>query len=74
MVQQDEGEEGLPSQLRHIQERIRVLEDEEVELISVPVPDFSDSDPADIVHDFHRVRSLPVSRQSWRRIITSQRT
>ncbi|XP_067116355.1 integral membrane protein 2B-like [Osmerus mordax] len=54
MVQEDEGQEGLPSQLRHIQERIRVLEDQEVELISVPVPDFSDSDPADIVHDFHR--------------------
>ncbi|XP_018418745.1 PREDICTED: integral membrane protein 2B [Nanorana parkeri] len=35
-------------------ERIQILEDEEVELINVPVPEFADSDPADIVHDFHR--------------------
>ncbi|CDQ81413.1 integral membrane protein 2B [Oncorhynchus mykiss] len=47
---QDEDEVVLPSALRHIQESIRVLE--EVELINVPVPEFSDSDPADIVHDF----------------------
>ncbi|XP_038835994.1 integral membrane protein 2B-like [Salvelinus fontinalis] len=46
----DEDEAALPSALRHIQESIRVLE--EVELINVPVPEFSDSDPADIVHDF----------------------
>ncbi|XP_067848685.1 integral membrane protein 2Bb [Heptranchias perlo] len=37
-----------------IQENIRILEDDGVELISVPVPEFADSDPADIVHDFHR--------------------
>ncbi|CAB1327981.1 unnamed protein product [Coregonus sp. 'balchen'] len=43
---QDEVEVALPSALRHIQESIRVLE--EVELINVPVPEFSDSDPADI--------------------------
>ncbi|XP_071185671.1 integral membrane protein 2B-like isoform X2 [Salvelinus alpinus] len=47
---QDKDEVALPSALRHIQESIRVLED--VELINVPVPEFSDSDPADIVHDF----------------------
>uniref|UniRef100_A0A674EC62 Integral membrane protein 2 n=1 Tax=Salmo trutta TaxID=8032 RepID=A0A674EC62_SALTR len=47
---QDEDEVALPSALRHIQESVRVLE--EVELINVPVPEFSDSDPADIVHDF----------------------
>ncbi|XP_069826248.1 integral membrane protein 2B isoform X1 [Dendropsophus ebraccatus] len=35
-------------------ERIQILEEEEVELINVPVPEFADSDPADIVHDFHR--------------------
>ncbi|MBN3308155.1 ITM2B protein, partial [Amia calva] len=49
--------EAIPTpsaQLREIQESIRVLEEEEVELISVPVPEFADSDPADIVHDFHR--------------------
>ncbi|XP_035600820.1 integral membrane protein 2B-like [Oncorhynchus keta] len=45
-----QDEDVLPSALRHIQESIRVLE--EVELINVPVPEFSDSDPADIVHDF----------------------
>jgi len=57
MVQEEEVEEeaaGLAARLRHIQESIRVLEEEEVELISVPVPEFSDSDPADIVHDFNR--------------------
>ncbi|XP_073519933.1 integral membrane protein 2B [Phyllobates terribilis] len=35
-------------------ERIQILEEEDVELINVPVPEFADSDPADIVHDFHR--------------------
>uniref|UniRef100_A0AAZ3PNC2 Integral membrane protein 2 n=1 Tax=Oncorhynchus tshawytscha TaxID=74940 RepID=A0AAZ3PNC2_ONCTS len=49
-----QDEVALPSALRHIQESIRVLE--EVELINVPVPEFSDSDPADIVHDFKSVR------------------
>ncbi|KAL2088211.1 hypothetical protein ACEWY4_017039 [Coilia grayii] len=46
--------EDLPSQLRRIQETVRILEDEEVEFINVPVPEFSSSDPADIVHDFNR--------------------
>ncbi|KAM6945427.1 integral membrane protein 2B-like [Aplochiton taeniatus] len=55
MIPEVETEEyGVPSLLRHIQESIRVLEEEEVELINVPVPEFSDSDPADIVHDFNR--------------------
>ncbi|XP_060910037.1 integral membrane protein 2B-like isoform X1 [Labrus mixtus] len=40
--------------LRQLEERIRVLEREQVELISVPVPEFDDGDPADIVHDFQR--------------------
>ncbi|XP_028655526.1 integral membrane protein 2Bb [Erpetoichthys calabaricus] len=40
--------------LRRIEERIQFLENEQVELINVPVPEFADSDPADIVHDFHR--------------------
>ncbi|KAK2850494.1 hypothetical protein Q7C36_009277 [Tachysurus vachellii] len=39
---------------RRIDEIVRVLQDEEVELINVPVPSFSDSDPAVIVHDFKR--------------------
>lgn len=48
----------LPNQfhLRQLEERIRVLEREQVELINVPVPEFDDGDPADIVHDFQRVR------------------
>ncbi|KAI5107555.1 integral membrane protein 2B [Silurus meridionalis] len=40
--------------LRRIDEIVQVLEDEEVELINIPVPKFSDSDPAVIVHDFKR--------------------
>ncbi|KAM9486310.1 integral membrane protein 2Bb [Clarias gariepinus] len=40
--------------LRRIDEIVRVLQDEEVALINVPVPNFSDSDPAVIVHDFKR--------------------
>ncbi|XP_029936577.1 integral membrane protein 2B [Myripristis murdjan] len=41
-------------QARTLEERIQVNEPEGVELINVPVPEFDDSDPADIVHDFHR--------------------
>uniref|UniRef100_A0A671TQK4 Integral membrane protein 2 n=1 Tax=Sparus aurata TaxID=8175 RepID=A0A671TQK4_SPAAU len=52
----EDGEVELPNQfpLRQLEERIRVLEDEQVELINVPVPEFDDGDPADIVHDFQR--------------------
>uniref|UniRef100_H3AEX4 Integral membrane protein 2 n=1 Tax=Latimeria chalumnae TaxID=7897 RepID=H3AEX4_LATCH len=39
---------------RAIEENVQIFEEDEVELISVPVPEFADSDPADIVHDFHR--------------------
>ncbi|XP_033866253.1 integral membrane protein 2B-like [Acipenser ruthenus] len=42
------------ARLHEIEERIRILEEDQVELINVPVPEFADSDPADIVHDFHR--------------------
>lgn len=41
-----------------IEQNVQILEEEDVEFISVPVPEFADSDPADIVHDFHRVRSV----------------
>lgn len=56
MVPEEEMDEAedLPSQLRRIQEKVRFWEDDEVELINVPVPEFDDSDPADIVHDFPR--------------------
>lgn len=40
-----------------IEESIQILQEEEVEFISVPVPEFADNDPADIVHDFQRVRT-----------------
>ncbi|XP_074550201.1 integral membrane protein 2B-like [Halichoeres trimaculatus] len=51
-----EVEVELPHQfhLRQIEERVRVLEREQVELINVPVPEFENGDPADIVHDFQR--------------------
>ncbi len=54
---QEKTDMDLPSASRRIEERVRVLEDEGVELINIPVPKFSDSDPADIVHDFNRVRA-----------------
>lgn len=43
-----------PVHLRQLQEQIRVLEEEQVALISVPVPEFQEGDPANIVHDFQR--------------------
>ncbi|XP_023192959.1 integral membrane protein 2B isoform X2 [Xiphophorus maculatus] len=39
---------------RLLEEKIRVLERDQVEFINVPVPDFEDGDAADIVHDFQR--------------------
>lgn len=55
----------LPNQfhLKQLEERIRVLEREQVELINVPVPEFDDGDPADIVHDFQRVRRLSTKNR-----------
>uniref|UniRef100_A0A4W6DF05 Integral membrane protein 2 n=1 Tax=Lates calcarifer TaxID=8187 RepID=A0A4W6DF05_LATCA len=54
--EEEEMEVELPNQfhLKQLEERIRVLEREQVELINVPVPEFDDGDPADIVHDFQR--------------------
>uniref|UniRef100_A0A671TB70 Integral membrane protein 2 n=1 Tax=Sinocyclocheilus anshuiensis TaxID=1608454 RepID=A0A671TB70_9TELE len=57
---QEETDMDLPAASKRIEERVRVLEDEGVELINIPVPKFSDSDPADIVHDFNRVRKLSL--------------
>lgn len=56
MVPEEEVELELPNQFKlwHLEERIQVLEREQVELINVPVPEFDDGDPADIVHDFDR--------------------
>lgn len=50
----------VPSSLRELEMTIRILEEEQVEIISVPVPNFEDGDPADIVHDFDRVRLRPA--------------
>ncbi|XP_024120055.1 integral membrane protein 2Ba isoform X2 [Oryzias melastigma] len=47
-------EMDVPSSLRELEMTIRILEEEQVEIISVPVPNFEDGDPADIVHDFER--------------------
>lgn len=54
--EEEEVEVDLPNhfQLRQLEERIRVLEREQVELINIPVPEFGNGDPADIVHDFQR--------------------
>lgn len=56
MVEETEVEElnGHVARLRHIKESIRILEEDGVEMINVPVPEFADGDPADIVHDFNR--------------------
>lgn len=47
----------MHQQLLHqqLQERIQILEKEQVELVNIPVPEFGDGDPAKIVHDFQRV-------------------
>ncbi|XP_029515440.1 integral membrane protein 2B-like [Oncorhynchus nerka] len=54
ILEEEDVEVDMPSRFKMIQENIRVLEDQEVALINVPVPEFDDSDPADIVHDFQR--------------------
>lgn len=56
ITEEEEVEMELPPQfhLKQLEETIRVLEREQVELINVPVPEFDDRDPADIVHDFQR--------------------
>ncbi|KAI4880275.1 hypothetical protein NFI96_030711 [Prochilodus magdalenae] len=51
---EDEVSQELAGMLKRLDERVRILEEDQVELINVPVPEFSDSDPADIVHDFNR--------------------
>ncbi|EHB09589.1 Integral membrane protein 2B [Heterocephalus glaber] len=37
-----------------IEENIKIFKEDEVEFISVPVPEFADSDSANIVHDFNK--------------------
>lgn len=59
-------EVDLPNtfRLRQLQERVQVLVPDQVELINVPVPDFEDGDPADIVHDFQRVRQIKLQHHT----------
>lgn len=54
-------EEAIP--LRMIQENVIFYEDDEVEFINVPVPEFKDSDPAGILHDFNMVQKYTHSVQ-----------
>ncbi|KAA0718647.1 Integral membrane protein 2C CT-BRI3 [Triplophysa tibetana] len=39
---------------QEVEENVGIYLDDNYEHISVPVPDFASSDPADIIHDFHR--------------------
>lgn len=46
---------------QELQENVGIYLEENYEQINVPVPNFGGSDPADIVHDFHRVwRKSPI--------------
>lgn len=49
----EEMDEDIP--LTYIEENVTFLDDDEVEFIRVPVPEFRESDPADIVHDFSKM-------------------
>lgn len=40
---------------QELQENVGIYLEENYEQINVPVPNFGGSDPADIIHDFHRV-------------------
>lgn len=42
---------------QELEENVGIYLDDNYEQISVPVPHFGGSDPADIIHDFHRVRA-----------------
>jgi len=57
MIQEEEVEVELEPesqfQLRQLNENVRFI-GEDVELINIPVPEFEDGDPADIVHDFQK--------------------
>ncbi|XP_058642485.1 integral membrane protein 2Bb isoform X1 [Onychostoma macrolepis] len=48
----EEVEVEVEAPLRLIEENVSFFEDDEVELIKVPVPEFADGDPAGILHDF----------------------
>lgn len=41
---------------QELEENVGIYLDDNYEQITVPVPHFGGSDPADIIHDFHRVK------------------
>lgn len=45
----------LRGRQQELEENVGIYFDDNYEQISVPVPHFGGSDPADIIHDFHRV-------------------
>lgn len=52
-------EDSLSSQARtrmELEEDVKIYLEENYERINVPVPQFGGGDPADIIHDFQRVR------------------
>lgn len=54
-------EDSLSSQVRtrmELEEDVKIYLEENYERINVPVPQFGGGDPADIIHDFQRVRPV----------------
>ncbi|KAJ8246742.1 hypothetical protein GJAV_G00254870 [Gymnothorax javanicus] len=47
-------ETALPPQVQEIEETIRVLPDDNVEIIDVPLPSFTKDDKASVIHDFSK--------------------
>lgn len=58
--------EAPAARYQTIEENIKIFEEDAVEFISVPVPEFADSDPANIVHDFNKVSQCPDLWQELR--------
>lgn len=55
-------EDSLSSQVRtrmELEEDVKIYLEDNYEHINVPVPQFGGGDPADIIHDFQRVRLAP---------------
>lgn len=48
----------LRGRQQELEENVGIYFDDNYEQISVPVPHFGGSDPADIIHDFHRVGDI----------------
>lgn len=51
---------------QELEENVGIYLADDYEKITVPVPHFGGSDPADIIHDFHRVRT-----KTWHTDMTS---